>query len=186
MTTETHLPGRLAVHYRLIDVFPADEQPQARLSLADSLAAIVAQLLVPRADGSGRLAVHEILLRTPGLPNLIREGNIAMLFNVMQGGQHDGMQLLDDALADLVQRKLVTARQAFLKAQDKTASSPSSSAGRDPSAQSRAKRAGTSSRSATTAIRTVAAESVPKRAIGSKRESAQTPKPAARMPPVSR
>lgn len=105
---------------RLIDVFPADEQPQARLSLSESLAAIVAQLLLPRADGSGRVAVHEILLRTPGLPNLIREGNVPMLANVLQAGKKDGMQLLDETLWDLVQRKLVTARDAAAKAQDKS------------------------------------------------------------------
>jgi twitching motility protein PilT len=105
---------------RLIDVFPADEQSQARLSLSESLAAIVAQLLLPRADGTGRVAVHEILLRTPGLPNLIREGNVPMLANVLQAGKKDGMQVLDETLWDLVQRKVVTARDATAKAQDKT------------------------------------------------------------------
>jgi len=104
---------------RLIDVFPADEQPQARLSLSESLVAIVAQLLLPRADGSGRIAVHEILLRTPGLPNLIREGNIPMLANVMQAGKKDGMQVFDDTLAELIERKVITARDAHLKAHDK-------------------------------------------------------------------
>ena len=104
---------------RLIDVFPADEQPQARLSLADSLAAIVAQLLLPRASGDGRVAVHEILLKTPALPNLIRESSISMLVNLMQSGRGEGMQLLDDALLDLVARKVVSPRDAYLKAQEK-------------------------------------------------------------------
>ena len=104
---------------RLIDVFPADEQPQARLSLADSLAAIVAQLLLPRASGEGRVAVHEILLKTPALPNLIRESSIAMLVNLMQSGRSEGMQLLDDALLDLVTKKIVTPRDAYMKAQEK-------------------------------------------------------------------
>ncbi|MGE0641470.1 MAG: type IV pilus twitching motility protein PilT [Thermoanaerobaculia bacterium] len=109
---------------RLIDVFPADEQPQARISLAESLAAIVAQVLLPLADGQGRIAAHEILLRTSGLPNLIREGNIPMLVNVMQAGRQDGMQLLDDALSDLVQRGVVTPRDAILRAQDKARFEP--------------------------------------------------------------
>ncbi len=109
---------------RLIDVFPSDEQPQARLSLSESLAAIVAQLLLPRADGEGRVAVHEILLKSPGLPNLIREGNIPMLTNVMQAGKSQGMQLLDDGLMELVQKKLVTPRDAYLKAQDKNRFEP--------------------------------------------------------------
>lgn len=105
---------------RLIDVFPADEQPQARLSLADSLAAIVAQLLLPKAGGDGRVAAHEILLKTPALPNLIREGSIPMLVNLMQSGRSEGMQLLDDALFGLVERKVVTPRDAYMKAQDKS------------------------------------------------------------------
>ena len=104
---------------RLIDVFPADDQPQARISLAESLAAIVAQILVPLAGGEGRVAAHEILLRTSGLPNLIREGNIPMLVNVMQAGKQDGMQLLDDTLLDLVTRKIISPRDAYLKAQEK-------------------------------------------------------------------
>ncbi|MEO8275231.1 MAG: PilT/PilU family type 4a pilus ATPase [Thermoanaerobaculia bacterium] len=105
---------------RLIDVFPADEQPQARLSLADSLAAIVAQLLLPKATGDGRVAAHEILLKTPALPNLIRENSISMLINLMQAGRSEGMQLLDDALLDLVTRKVVNPRDAYMKAQDKS------------------------------------------------------------------
>ncbi|KAB2957135.1 MAG: type IV pilus twitching motility protein PilT [Thermoanaerobaculia bacterium] len=109
---------------RLIDVFPADEQPQARLSLSESLVAIVAQLLLPRADGSGRVAVHEILLRTPGLPNLIREGNIPMLANVMQAGKKDGMQMLDETLAALVEQGVISARDAHMKAIDKSRFDP--------------------------------------------------------------
>ncbi len=105
---------------RLIDVFPADEQPQARLSLADSLAAIVAQLLLPRASGEGRVAVHEILLKTPALPNLIRESSISMLVNLMQSGRSEGMQQLDDALLELVAKKIVTPRDAYMKAQEKS------------------------------------------------------------------
>lgn len=79
----------------------------------------MAQLLLPRADGSGRIAVHEILLKTQGLPNLIREGNIPMLTNVMQAGRGQGMQLLDDALLALVEQKIVAPRDAYLKATDK-------------------------------------------------------------------
>jgi len=104
---------------RLIDVFPAEEQAQTRVSLAESLAAIVAQLLVPRADGSGRIAVNEILLRAPGLGNLIREGNLPMLITVMQSGKKDGMQLLDDVLMDLVQKGTISAKEAHLKALEK-------------------------------------------------------------------
>ncbi len=105
---------------RLIDVFPAEEQAQTRVSLADSLAAIVSQLLLPKADGTGRVAVNEILLKTPGLPNLIREGNIPMLQTVLQSGKSIGMQMLDDVLMELVQKQVITGKDAFLKATDKS------------------------------------------------------------------
>lgn len=109
---------------RLIDVFPADEQAQTRVSLAESLVAIVAQLLLPRADGSGRVAVNEILLRTSGLANVVREGNLSMLANLMQAGKKAGMQLLDEELMELVRAGTVTARDAHLKAQDKARFEP--------------------------------------------------------------
>jgi twitching motility protein PilT len=109
---------------RLIDVFPADEQAQVRISLSESLAAIVAQLLVPRADGSGRVAAIELLLRAPGLSGIVREGNLPMLQTLMQGGRALGMQLMDDALAALVEAKTVTARDAYLKAHDKSRFAP--------------------------------------------------------------
>jgi twitching motility protein PilT len=105
---------------RLIDVFPAEEQAQTRVSLAESLVAIVAQLLVPKADGKGRVAVNEILLRTSGLGNMIREGNLPMLSTLMQSGKSLGMQLLDDVLMDLVQRGVVTAKDAYVKANEKS------------------------------------------------------------------
>jgi twitching motility protein PilT len=109
---------------RLIDVFPAEEQAQVRISLSESLAAIVAQLLVPRADGSGRVAAIELLLRAPGLSGIVREGNLPMLQTLMQGGRGLGMQLMDDALAALVEAKTVTARDAYLKAHDKSRFAP--------------------------------------------------------------
>jgi twitching motility protein PilT len=109
---------------RLIDVFPAEEQAQTRVSLADSLAAIVSQLLLPRADGTGRVAVNEILLKTPGLPNLIREGNIPMLQTVLQSGKSAGMQMLDEVLMDLVQDGTITAKDAYLKANEKSKFEP--------------------------------------------------------------
>jgi len=105
---------------RLIDVFPAEEQAQTRVSLAESLVAIVAQLLVPRADGTGRVAVNEILLRASGLANIVREGNLPMLATLMQAGKSAGMQVLDDVLMDLVARGVVTAKDAYVKANEKS------------------------------------------------------------------
>ena len=68
--------------------------------------------------------MHEILLKTQALPNLIREGSISMLVNLMQSGRSEGMQLLDDALLDLVTRKIVTPRDAYMKASDKSRFEP--------------------------------------------------------------
>jgi twitching motility protein PilT len=109
---------------RIIDSFPADEQAQARLSLADSLAAVIAQQLLPTADGKGRVAVNEILLKTKALPNIIREANVSMLGSFIQQGKTDGMQLMDDALLDLVQAKKVAPYDAYMKASDKARFEP--------------------------------------------------------------
>jgi len=104
---------------RIIDAFPAREQDQVRLSLSESLAAVVSQLLLPTADGKGRIAVNEILLRTPGLPNVIREGNTPMLFSIIQSGRSMGMQAMDDALFSLAKDGRIQAQDAYLKATDK-------------------------------------------------------------------
>jgi twitching motility protein PilT len=105
---------------RLVDAFPADEQPQIRMSLADTLQGVVAQILVPTADGKGRCAVNEILVKTSALPNIIREHNTSQLTSFIQGGKSQGMQAMDDALAELVQKGRITQRDAYMKALDKT------------------------------------------------------------------
>ncbi len=104
---------------RVIDSFPASEQAQARQSLSESLAAIVAQLLLQTADGKGRVAANEVLTKTRALPNLIRESNTAMLLSYIQSGKAEGMQTMDDALFALVSAKKVSAHDAYLKASDK-------------------------------------------------------------------
>jgi twitching motility protein PilT len=104
---------------RLIDAFPASEQPQIRTTLSESVAAIVAQQLVQTADGQGRAAAHEILLKTSGLPNIIREGNTPMLYSIIQGGKSQGMIAMDDSLANLVEAGKITARTALGKASNK-------------------------------------------------------------------
>jgi len=104
---------------RIIDAFPAEEQPQARTTLAESLTAVVSQILLPRVGG-GRVAAHEILLRTQALPGIIREGNSAMLNSLIASNRKLGMQTLDDALLELVQQKLVQGAVAHAKAHDKT------------------------------------------------------------------
>lgn len=109
---------------RVIDAFPADEQNMVRASLSESLAAIVSQLLLPTADGEGRVAVNEILLRSPGLPSVIREGNPQMLQSIIQTGKAQGMQAMDDALFELVQGARVEPREAYMKASDKARFEP--------------------------------------------------------------
>jgi twitching motility protein PilT len=105
---------------RLIDAFPASQQSQVRTTLADSICAIVSQLLLPTSDGRGRCAAYEILLRTNSLPNIIREGNTTMLKSVIQGGVNEGMCAMDDSLADLLKQGKITSAAAASKAIDKS------------------------------------------------------------------
>lgn len=114
-----HTSGAANTIDRLIDAFPADQQAQIRVTLSESLVAIVSQLLLPTIDAGGRVAAIELLFRTQGLPNVIREGNTPMLRSIIQSGKSEGMILMDDALMDLVERKVVSPHDAYLKASDK-------------------------------------------------------------------
>jgi twitching motility protein PilT len=105
---------------RIIDAFPAKEQNQVRISLSESLAAVVSQLLVPTADGQGRCAVHEILLRNSALPNIIREGKITMLNSLIEGGKAQGMQTMDDTLFAFVKQGKIRGSDAYMKATNKS------------------------------------------------------------------
>jgi twitching motility protein PilT len=114
-----HTNGAANTIDRLIDAFPAEEQAQIRTTLAESVAGIVSQLLLKTSDGQGRCAVNEILLKTPGLPNIIREGNTPMITSIIQSGRSQGMQLMDDALMALVEQKKITPHDAYMKATNK-------------------------------------------------------------------
>jgi twitching motility protein PilT len=114
-----HTNGAANTIDRLIDAFPADEQAQIRTTLAESVAGIVSQLLLRTADGQGRCAVNEILLKTPGLANVIREGNTPMIVSIIQSGRNQGMQLMDDALMTLVEQKRISPHEAYMKAANK-------------------------------------------------------------------
>jgi len=109
---------------RLIDAFPASEQNQIRVSLSESLTGVVSQLLLPTVDGNGRCAVHEILLKTQGLANVIREGNTPMLNSIIQSGKNVGMQSMDDALFVLVKEGAVRPVDAYMKAASKSRFEP--------------------------------------------------------------
>ena len=104
---------------RVIDAFPTDQQQQVRTMLSESLAGVVSQLLLKTPDGLGRVAVHEILLKTPGLPNVIREGNTPMIQSIIQSGRNQGMQAMDDVLFALAKEGKVAAEDAFHKAANK-------------------------------------------------------------------
>jgi twitching motility protein PilT len=105
---------------RMIDVFPSSQQPQVRTMLSASLRGIVAQLLLRKKDGSGRLAVNEILIANPAVASIIREGKVEALTDVLVTGKGEGMQFMDDAIQKFYDQGLISAQEAYMKAIDKT------------------------------------------------------------------
>jgi twitching motility protein PilT len=103
---------------RIIDVFPPHQQSQVRAQLAATLQGVVCQTLVKRADGSGRAVATEILVTTPAIANLIREGKTYQIVSMMQAGRGQGMHTLDQHLADLVNAGTITHEAAVAKAND--------------------------------------------------------------------
>jgi twitching motility protein PilT len=89
---------------RLVDVFPGDEKNMARAMLSESLLAVISQTLCQRQDGLGRVAAHEVMVATPAIRNLIREAKVAQMYSVIQTGQSQGMQTLDQHLQVLLQQ----------------------------------------------------------------------------------
>ncbi len=101
---------------RIVDVFPAAEKEMVRAMLSESLIGVISQTLCKTKDGQGRIAAHEIMLGTPAIRNLIREAKVAQMYSAIQTGVNQGMQTLDQNLADLVRRNLVSAAEARAKA----------------------------------------------------------------------
>jgi twitching motility protein PilT len=104
---------------RIIDVFPQEQQEQIRATLADSIQAVVSQTLFRRRDTKGRCAALEILIATPAVRNLIRDGKTFQIPTVLQTGKKYGMQSLDDAITDLMQKNRINADDAYLHCLDK-------------------------------------------------------------------
>ncbi len=104
---------------RIIDQFPADRQAQIRMMLSESLKGVIAQTLCKKAGG-GRVAAHEILLVNSGVSNLIREGKTFQIPSIMQTGKAQGMTTLNDSLLELVKKKVVEPREAWMKSVSKT------------------------------------------------------------------
>jgi len=104
---------------RIIDVFPPQEQPQVRVQLSQSLAGIVSQVLLPRAEGAGRVPATEVLIGNPAVGNIIREGRTQDIATVLQGGKSQGMHTLDDSLEALVAKRIVDPADACVHAHNK-------------------------------------------------------------------
>ncbi|HME88348.1 MAG TPA: type IV pilus twitching motility protein PilT [Chthoniobacterales bacterium] len=104
---------------RIVDVFPVAGQPQVRAMLANSLRGVLAQLLLKKADGSGRVAVNEVLVANAAVSAIIREGASQKLQDVIVSGKAQGMQFMDDAIFALLQKGTVAPHEAFMKAIDK-------------------------------------------------------------------
>ena len=98
---------------RIIEIFPANQQGQVRSTLADALKAVVSQTLFKRVDIKGRCAALEILIATPAVRNLIREGKTYQILSTMQTGRKYGMQTLDDAILEYLEKKMISADDAY-------------------------------------------------------------------------
>ncbi|MFP4477750.1 MAG: type IV pilus twitching motility protein PilT [Desulfatibacillaceae bacterium] len=105
---------------RVIEVFPASQQEQIRSTLSDGIRAVLAQVLFRRADKKGRCAAVEIMIATPAVRNLIRENKTYQIPSAIQVGKKYGMQLLDDAVMDLVHKGWISVEDAYAKANDKS------------------------------------------------------------------
>lgn len=104
---------------RVIEVFPSSEQPLIRSTLSDGLRAVIAQVLFKRIDRKGRVVALEILIANPAVRNLIREGKTHQIPSMIQTGKKYGMILLDDSIMELYTKGMVSAEEAYAKANDK-------------------------------------------------------------------
>ena len=113
-----HTPDAPLAIDRIIDVFPPHQQYQIRMQLSTTLQAVIAQILLSRKDGSGRVPAVELLIANPAVSNLIRNKKTHQLYTVMQTGSKSGMRTMDQALKELVQKGLVSFEIALSRARD--------------------------------------------------------------------
>ena len=104
---------------RLTDVFPPEQQEHIRVMVAESLRGVISHQLIPKKDGSGRVLALEILTNSPAVANVIRENKTFMLPGIIQTGKKQGMRLMDDTLVDLCERGLISAEEAYARAEQK-------------------------------------------------------------------
>ena len=114
-----HTSGAASSVDRIINVFPPGEEAFVRTMLSTSLVGVISQQLLPTADRKGRVAALEIMINNAAVANLIREGKTEQLDNVIQSGGMQGMQRMDTALRRLLDAKLITGEDAYMKARNK-------------------------------------------------------------------
>jgi Tfp pilus assembly protein, pilus retraction ATPase PilT len=104
---------------RVIDIFPPNQQPEVRSSLSLSLVAVLSQTLIPRIDTPGRILAAELMIPNAAIRNLIRENKIHQIYSQLQLGQEKyGMQTLNQALASLVNKKIISEEEAYSRSSD--------------------------------------------------------------------
>ena len=116
-----HTPDAPQTINRLIDVFPADQQPQIVAQLASSLEGIICQRLIPRADGQGRVLASEVLVPGHGLRNCIRERKLEQIIGLMEIGHRDGNRTIDQSITTLLDAKLITRDEAMFHCRERKA-----------------------------------------------------------------
>jgi twitching motility protein PilT len=114
-----HTNGAAATVDRIVNAFPADKQGHVRTMLSTSLRGVISQQLLPRADKRGRVAALEVLINTPAVSNLIRQGKLDQLENAMQSGAAHGMRVMDSAIKELLDKGVISGRAAYEKAINK-------------------------------------------------------------------
>ena len=111
-----HTNGAAQTVDRIINSFPADKQSHIRTMISTSLRGVVSQQLLPTKQKAGRVAALEVLINTPAVSNLIRQGKLDQLETAMQAGGNQGMKTMDNALMDLVDKGLIDGKEAYLQA----------------------------------------------------------------------
>ncbi|MEO1203139.1 MAG: type IV pilus twitching motility protein PilT [Pseudomonadota bacterium] len=114
-----HTNGAAQTVDRIINAFPADKQSQIRTMLSTSLRGVISQQLIPTKGKPGRVAALEIMVNTPAISNLLRQGKLDMLENAMQSGGAMGMKTMDTALQELYDRRMISGEHAYQNANNK-------------------------------------------------------------------
>ena len=114
-----HTSSAISTIDRIVDVFPKEQQEQIRAQLADVLVAVLCQILIPTADGKGRVAAIEIMMANPAVKNMIREEKTHQVVSIIQTSKAEGMVLMDQSLMTLLKQGRITGKEAYKNAMDK-------------------------------------------------------------------